>query len=244
MKINNLTNLIGQNELYSNGNATARKGEHIDPSTQQIVMPSAVYHGSKEDSIAVYQGAADITLREGVFETEEDRLDRHAIIGSLPVEVAENSASLKFAFDAAAEAMSPELLSKDWGFSVTDGELVALQGHDDLSESERKTIFDTLSEFSVDVLSDALASNFVAGVNAIRGPYETGRGIARYDITEQNFGEIVDLRDYLDSHAEDGKYSKKVSLLTDENDMQSAFFLSGLEALYDQVSVRADPKYA
>lgn len=244
MEINNLTNLIGQNELYSNGNATARKGERIDPATQQIVPPSAIYHGSKENSIALYQGETDITLREGVFETEEDRLDRKAIIGNLPHEVADNSASLKFAFDDAAKTMPPELLDKDWGFSVTDGELVILEGHDDLSESERKTIFDTLSEFGVGLLSDALASGFIAGVEAIRGPYETGRGIAKYDITEENFGEIVNLRAYLDSHTEDGKYSKKVDLLKDEDDMRSAFFLSGLEALYDQVSVRAEPKYA
>lgn len=49
MNIDNLASLVGQNELYSNGSATVRKGERIDPNSYQgSVAASAIYHGSKE----------------------------------------------------------------------------------------------------------------------------------------------------------------------------------------------------
>lgn len=161
----------------------------------------------------------------------------------MPGELAENSAPLKFAFDEAANALSPALMRKDWGFSVSNGELVILEGNDALSDSERTTIKDTLSEFGVDLFANHLASDFVDNLNDARRPHGES-GILKYDLTEENFAEIIDLRAYLDTHAEGGRFAKRIEMLTHKHDLESAFFLSGLEAMFEQMSARAEPKYA
>ncbi len=244
---NNIAGLFRQDGLYHNGAARVREVGRIDPAT--FHPSSAVYHGSKEQTPSVgYEGLKDysISVESKVSESAEElgaRIDK--MLNLLFIELGDDSHQLKLGYDAALEKLSPELRQKDWGFSVSKGYLVLWENKDELSESERVTIKTALLESGVDYLADNVSDTLVAGLKAERGPDETTGGVGRYNLTKENFGEIIDLRAYLESHMKGGDYDWKVQHLNswaDPNDLYGG--RSGLQAMVDQMAARAEAPFA
>jgi transposase-like protein len=73
------------------------------------------------------------------------------------------SVGLVLSYHAAVNSLSKELQQKDWGFSVSDGKLVFLEGNDKLSEKDlaelRKAFGDTDVESSANQVADAVVES-------------------------------------------------------------------------------------
>jgi hypothetical protein len=86
----------------------------------------------------------------------------------------------------------PQLANKDWGISITEtGEL---QVTGSLTEDERTLVEQTLNS----------NDEFVTAANEFKSSYlkyidMEVRGWARYDVNEENFSQVFDLKDMLDN---------------------------------------------
>lgn len=151
--------------------------------------------------------------------------------------VAEASAKLRHAYEGAVSSLSPELLEKDWGFSVQNERLVILQGEDALSEAERATLTRALS--GVESAANDVANTMIRAIELDRVDGHS-KGIGRFDVSQANFGELVDLRSYLFSHGPDATYGRN---LNDPRDYEHLYFLTGGMALMDQIAARAEVRF-
>ena len=89
---------------------------------------------------------------------------------------------------------NPELLEKDWDFSVDEaGELVIIEGKDALSASEINQLTDTLEKFGMKDAMNALADDVINWGVGMRGPEEIADqgGLERYDVNKENFKDII-----------------------------------------------------
>jgi hypothetical protein len=151
--------------------------------------------------------------------------------------VAQASATLRHSYEDAVSALSPELLAKDWGFSVQNERLVILQGKDALSHAERATLTQALS--GVESSANGVANTMIRAIELDRVDGHS-KSIGRFDVSQANFGELVDLRSYLFSHGPDATYGRT---LKDQRDYEHLYFLSGGMALMDQISARAVARF-
>lgn len=65
-------------------------------------------------------------------------------------------------------------------------------------------------------------------------------GIGRFDVTNENFGDIADLRAYLLSHGPDGKYGRNYT----RPSYDRLYRITGSMAMMDQIAARAEPRFA
>lgn len=238
--------MIRQNEPHSNGDARVHKADSMSIAN---IPPSTIYHGTTPMPDVGYHGLKDyaIQLERGVSgsESPEAHTDRMLKMGNLLIDqLADTSIDLKHAYDRALDTLSSELREKDWGFSVSNGELTLWENTDKLSESEQATIKEALSSFNVEFLANNVANTVVAGLAAARGPYDVTHNIGRYDLTQSNFGEVIDLRAYVTSHTEGGKYEARTEQLSNIRSDRFLYYNTGLMAMIDQLTARADPRYA
>ncbi len=68
------------------------------------------------------------------------------------------------------------------------------------------------------------------------GDNDVSNNIGRYDVTQANFGDIVDLRVYLESHAAGGKYGRNV---IDPSNYRRLYRMTGGLAMMEQIAARA-----
>ncbi|MCF6438424.1 hypothetical protein L1077_03135 [Pseudoalteromonas luteoviolacea] len=93
----------------------------------------------------------------------------------------------------------PQLANKDWGISIAESGELQVTGS--LTEDERTLVEQTLNN----------NDEFVAAANEFKSSYLKNidmevRGWARYDVNEENFSQIFDLKDMLDSSKADGEF--------------------------------------
>jgi hypothetical protein len=219
------------------GDARVTAATPIDPELLQAgKSSSAIYHPSTpgEPQIQVYAKIVSTDLEDQQV-GESLRL--------LTFGIGQPSANLRRAYDSAVSALSPELLAKDWGFSISSGRLVFTQGNDELSQQELGALDDAFSGSDVRIAASALASMVVKALELERGwgSDEQSRGVGQYDVTEANFGDIVDLREYLLSHGPGGTMKQGAK---NPHDYDKMYTVTGGLALMNQISARAEARYA
>ncbi len=140
---------------------------------------------------------------------------------------------------------NPELMGKDWDFTIdAEGELLVVEGEDKLSEKEIKQITDILVDNNIDDHMSNLANAIVERGVGQRGPeqYQTDEGIGLYDVTRDTMPDILRGRELMDETKMRFVQTGTPEFLRareayDENR------LSPLEAIFKQVSNRAEEKY-
>lgn len=140
---------------------------------------------------------------------------------------------------------NPELMGKDWDFTIdAEGELLVVEGNDKLSEKEIKQITDILVDNNIDDHMSNLANAIVERGVGQRGPeqYQTDEGIGLYDVTRDTMPDILRGRELMDETKMRFVQTGTPEFLRareayDENR------LSPLEAIFKQVSNRAEEKY-
>jgi hypothetical protein len=193
--------------------------------------PAAIHHG--------LEGATYSNLKMFSWDTRFDE-NLQMQIESMELwirGVPRASVALAMAYDSAKTALSPELMEKDWGFSVSNGALVILEGHDALTDDESATLKKALA--GVTDAANGLADVTTRMFELNRGTDGKSNGIGRFDVSKDNFSSIVDLREYLDAHGPDGKYNQATS----PADLQSVFGF-GSYALMDQIELRAAARFS
>lgn len=209
----------------------------LSPADSSASTPAAIYHRSQNDDASGLSEPGDIKVY-GSY----PKIDPHDIqmqvealnlwIHGLP----DASAGLRNSYDTATAALSPELLQKDWGFSVSNGQLVVLEGSDPLSDQELTTLRQVLTELTP--AANVVAETTVRMIELDRGTNGVSNGIGRFDVSTQNFADVVDLRKYLLTHGPSGKYNQA----RDPSDLRSVYGTGGW-AIMDQIEVNAEARF-
>ncbi len=242
MDIRHLPGSVEKNQLYDNGTVRISKATPIDESFKAEQIPSVIYHRSEADHTpTVEQDYSGIRVYKRPAESPEASRARFSeMISLFTKELAKASAGLKQTYDMAMEILPEGLRNKDWGFSVTDGEMVFIEGSDELSSDERSTLTDAFRLVNVEEYARMAADDIIGSLVLARGPAGVTDGFGRFDVSHENFAEIVNLRAYLGDFEPGGKYHHT---LTNPNDLESLFFIGGV-AMMDQISARAEASYA
>jgi len=240
MDVNHISQSASQQGVYSNGSARIVRETPIAADFKASEVPSVVYHGSKENPLDTGGFVIDkiYKMPQESHEATNARLDEMMV--ALSTGVATASAGLKRTYEMAMESLSPDLQEKDWGFSVSNGSLEFSEGSDALTTEERTTLKEAFSVADVEYQANQVASTMIRALELDRGPAGVSNGIGRFDVSQENFGDIVDLRSYLQVHEPGGRYDMNT---IDPTDYKSRFFDGG-RALMDQISANASVGYA
>ena len=118
------------------------------------------------------------------------------------------SATLKTTYNNAMATLPAPLQGKDWGFSVFNGKLVFTAGEDTLTPQDfadlQKAFSASNSESAANQLADALMS---IGQRQKAGDDTATLAWGRIAVDENNFSDVVNLRDYVTGTAPGGRYS-------------------------------------
>jgi hypothetical protein len=199
--------------------------------------PAAIYHPSAPDSASTLSGPGDINVYSWDPKLDENRRMRLETLRLWLHELPAVSVGLHSAYETATATLSPELSKKDWGFSVSNGELVILKGRDSLSDEELATL--KLALAAVTPAANGVADTAIRMIELDRGTNGVSNSIGRFDVSTQNFADIVDLRKYLLAHGPDGKYNQA----RDPSDLQSVYGTGGW-AIMDQVAANAAVRFS
>jgi hypothetical protein len=118
------------------------------------------------------------------------------------------AATLKSSYNDAMSRLPVPLQGKDWGFSVFNGKLVFTAGDDALSPQD----FADLQKAFAAADSESAANQLANALTSIEQRQKSGDDTAtlawgRVAVDENNFSDVVNLRDYVTGMAPGGRYS-------------------------------------
>lgn len=151
MKIDSLTSLLGHPSRFDNSDARVEKISADELSSTPEETASAIYR--KDDPVlpsnhGLYDARAFINTN---IESPEAMTARYNRVQELfGFEIGKRAADLELGYRSGVESLSPALKSKDWGFSIQEGELTVLEGSDPLTDGERDRITDSLKRAGVE----------------------------------------------------------------------------------------------
>lgn len=235
-----------------NGDAKITKTEVFDPqkvgSPEESVIPSVIRHtaddtppsnGLKNGGIAeMYRYISSL----GRTETRSERWQREAevfdiLYRQMPAIAADMRRSLdQFIEKSSKEA--PDLVNSNWGFSInSDGNLSVIGK---LNKNDKTNLNRLLNESGeLQKLSRDFSGLLIKTLELDRGPAKRSSTIGKFDLTAENFSEIIDLKNYLDSPFQGGS----TSYLADKNDVKSLYLNQSILNLGEQLASKAEIKY-
>jgi hypothetical protein len=146
------------------------------------------------------------------------------------------SATLRSAYDAAVSRLPPQLVSKDWGFSIADGKLIFVQHDDPLFPQDLTQLRNAFVSSSADIPAKQVAAAIISLMQMRNAGGDTGSlAMVRLDVDEANFGDSVDLRSYLTSTVPSGLYHPSAAQPASESQIPP--MLGGMD-LRDLVTAR------
>lgn len=237
MNINGLMNLLGQQwqkpapEPVSSAPATVQVAE-------SPIAPAAVYHPSVTDGPEhrpTYEGSVlEVWAFDSVAYEKADREMWDLWTGGF----GDALGRMRYGYENALAKLPPELAAKDWGFSIRNQQLVIVAGDDPLSDQEVATLKKALSE--LDVAAQEFAASVVHYLELDRGTDGVSKGLGRFDVSQNNFDKVIDLRELLLSHGEDAKYGRG-SL--DPTNYRRLYGMTAGYAIVDQIAARAEVRF-
>jgi hypothetical protein len=119
------------------------------------------------------------------------------------------SATLRLSYSAAVSRLPPELVAKDWSFSVSEGGLIFTPHQDELSAQDLIQLSHAFSSSNVEPAAKQVAAVITSIVQMRKAGADPGSlAWTRLDIDVEaaNFGDRVDLRSYVTTTAPGGRY--------------------------------------
>jgi hypothetical protein len=184
-------------------------GPRFEPASfASYTAASDVYYGSgasSSPSLLSQSGVgAYIQLVNALASHAGDQQSADQLTNSL----ANASATLKTTYNDAMSMLPAPLQAKDWGFSVFNGKVVFTAGDDILTPQDfadlQKAFSAANSESPANQLANALMS---IGERQKAGDDTATLAWGRIAVDENNFSDVVNLRDYVTSSAPGGRYS-------------------------------------
>jgi hypothetical protein len=131
------------------------------------------------------------------------------------------------------EVSSPSLAKKEWGFSVDSNDKLVVSGN--ITEDEKKYLEEKLNaDKDIVNLAKELPDILIKGQEYDRGYDGKGKYWGKYDVTQENFKDIVDIKGLLDS-----SYGPNAKAFDDGFDV-----MSYQDNLRSQLASKAEAKYA
>lgn len=155
----------------------------------RLVSAHSDYGAGKIDNF----GAADVVYGKPFEMNYSDTV--HKPVGNL-------TANLYEAFSDFQNKLSkdhPDLPQSGWGFSINaDNELIIKSNSlDEKTINQLQTLLNR--DDKIKSISSAIADTLVLGLDAIRGKDQWSMKIGRYDLTRENFADIIDFRKVVES---------------------------------------------
>jgi hypothetical protein len=190
------------------GSPLAGAGARLEAAFAASSGSSDVYYGSgapASPSLLSQSGVgAYIQLVNALASHSNDAQSADQLTNSL----GNASATLKTTYNDAMSQLPAPLQGKDWGFSVFNGKLVFTGGEDTLTPQDfadlQKAFAASNSESAANQLADALTS---IGQRQKAGDDTAALAWGRIAVDENNFSDVVNLRDYVTGTAPGGRYS-------------------------------------
>lgn len=210
---------------------------------QQALTPAAIYHGQEPYSAPSNGPRSNIEVYAEVLDTDLEARQASQVFQMITWDLGKATGDLRYAYEASLKQLHPALVAKDWGFSVSNGQITLSEGADKLTEGERQAIRQAFSDNGIESFSRSVADTMITAIEYERngGRNDVSNSIGQYDVTQKNFGDIVDLREYLESHAEGGKYGRDV---IDPTDYSRLYRITGGFAMMEQIAAKAVARYA
>ncbi|NOU53148.1 hypothetical protein HG263_21850 [Pseudoalteromonas sp. JBTF-M23] len=169
-------------------------------SNKQGLLADVYHKNSVKDPTPTYDRPLSISSNdEVVTKTVDEALDDIALatahLYTPGGELSQSVERMTIQYESIMSELNerkPQLANKNWGISITEsGEL---QATGSLTEDERTLVEQTLNS----------NDEFVAAANDFKSSYlkyidMEVRGWARYDVNEENFSQVFDLKDMLDN---------------------------------------------
>jgi len=237
MNINGLMSLLGQQwQKPATEPATASQPAAVQVS-ESLETPAAIYHPSETDgseNLPTYDGPApEVWAFDLAAYEKADREMWDLWTGGFGVTLG----YMRYGYENALAKLSPELAAKDWGFSIRNEQLIVAAGDDPLSDQEIAALTKALSE--LDGPAQKLAADVVRYLELDRGTDGVSKRLGRFDVSQKNFDEVIDMRELLLSHGEDAKYGRG-SL--DPTNYRRLYVSAGY-AIVDQILARAEVRF-
>lgn len=237
MNVNGLMSLLGQ-QWQTPSLESAVSQAPAAQLTESTATPAAVYHPSQTDDTAglpTYDGSGMELWRidsEAAEKADKEMWDLWTRGFSAPL------GGMRYGYEDAMSKLSAELVAKDWGFSIRNDALVIVAGDDPLSDEEIATLHAALSD--LEVPAQQLAKDVVRYLELDRGTDGVSKRLGRFDVSQENFDQIIDMRELLLSHGEDAKYGRGA---VDPTNYHKLYGMTAGLAIVDQIVARADERF-
>jgi hypothetical protein len=238
MNINGLMSLLGQQ--WQNAAPEPVTSNTLDPqAAAPVASPAAVYHGSTpsgSDEPPTYDssGMEVWMFDQAAWEKADTEMRDLWWGGGFSAPLGE----MRYGYEDAMAKLSPELAAKDWGFSIKNDNLVIVAGKDPLSLEEMATLQKALGD--LETLAKTLAANVIRYLELERGTDGVSEGLGRFDLSQANFDQIVDLRELLLSHGEDAKYGRHA---LEPDNYHKLYRAAAGHAITDQITANAKERF-
>jgi hypothetical protein len=181
--------------------------QRIDPAPA-ISGSADVYHGSgapasasllAQSGVSAYIQLLNVLATRQLYENSADQLTNS---------LANASATLKLAYYTAVSRQSTQLQQKDWGFSVSNGNLVFTQGKDGLSAQDIADLQKAFAGSNVESAARQVATAITSVELRQKLAADSGSlAWGRFKVDETNFDDVLDLRAYVTATVPGSKYN-------------------------------------
>lgn len=136
-------------------------------------------------------------FHESEQESDARRAERN-VYGQNYIQLEDKMKPLYAEFKSQVDKIFPELSSKDFGISVNEeGSLIIINNNENLTEKDHLSLNNLLNSFSGSSVLTSMANEYaesvVKWVELDRKPDNTGIWVGKFDVTKENFHEIIDL---------------------------------------------------
>lgn len=245
MNINGLMHMLGQRWLETTPQPAAARTPELQVSEQQVseqqLSPAAIYHPAADDGSAGLPTYDSSGMEVWAFDSKTYERDDREMWDLWTTGFGATLGEMRYGYEDALAKLPPELAAKDWGFSIKNEALVIVAGDDPLSDQEIATLQKALGD--LEVPAGKLASDVVRYLELDRGTDGVSKRLGRFDVSEENFDQIVDMRELLLSHVEGGKYEWKTLSSVQPNNYHRLYGMTAGYAIVDQILARADERF-
>jgi len=245
MNVRDLLQVLGASGQAAAGAQSAIKptaGQKLDPLQASVSNQTPVYAGTPAVGASADAPPAQniqVSIAPMDFAPQVERLADLVTTG-----LGQPSGALRAAYETALNKLSPALRQKDWTFSVSHGQLIFKAGNDPLSAQDRIDLQNAFAGTGAAQAATEVANVVVATIQLqshMGQEFGVDPGTGKYDVNQNNFANIVDLRSYLMSSAPGGEYYNNPSPSTSYSTIYS---FSGWYAMQDQIELRAPVRYS
>jgi len=245
MKVSDLLqalNANGQAGSSAQSGVSLTAGQKLDPLQASVSKEPPVYVGtpavgSPADAPPAQNVQVSVAPMDYIPQLDE-------LVGLITTGLGQPSGTLRSAYETALNTLSPALRQKDWSFSVSHGQLVFRAGRDPLSDQERTELQAAFAATGAVRAATEVANAVVATIQLqshMGQEFGMDPGTGKYDVNQNNFANIVDLRSYLMSSAPGGEYYLQPTAGTSYSTIYS---FTGWYAMQDQIELNAPVRYS